>query len=55
MENIIIHLVVTGLFGWLIVTYIPMIQPIKTIVIIGFAIIALAYLVQLIPYIRVLF
>lgn len=43
MLSLIITLAVLGLIVWLIVTYIPMVEPIRTIIIVIAAICALLY------------
>ncbi len=48
MITTLIALIVIGVIGYLIVTYIPMIAPIKIVVTIIFVLIAITYLLKLI-------
>lgn len=46
MLTTLITLVVIGVIGWFITTYIPMIEPVRVAVIVFFAIIALYYIIS---------
>lgn len=48
MFTFIALLVLIGVIGYLVVTYIPMIEPIRTVVVIAFALVAIYYLVKII-------
>lgn len=45
--NTLIGLVVFGFIGYLVATYIPMIEPVKTIVIVAFVVVAIYYALRL--------
>lgn len=54
MIEILIALVVLGFVGYLVVTFIPMVEPIRTIVIAGFALVGIIIVLKLlgvhVPY-----
>ena len=47
MLETLLTLCVIGLIGYLIITYVPMIAPVKTVVTIAFAFIAVWYLLKI--------
>lgn len=49
MISLLLTLIVIGVIGYLVMTYIPMVEPIRTIVVIGFVIIAIYYLLKMVP------
>lgn len=47
LYDTLIALVVVGFIGYLVVTYIPMVEPIKTVVTVGFVLFAILYALRL--------